>query len=235
MNAFYEVLKWQMLAVAVGLWPGSGARAADLAADFSTARLLYEERRYAEARDIFRKLAAEQADSVELNFYLGRLALWFDDEREALDRLERAARAAPDEARIQNALGDAFGLVAQKAGDRRQSRGRGGNPAEGLRHRAAETARNTAEELRVPQNLRHEPAEAEGLVLVHQCPDTAEENHVARPLRHELRFSHEADAFSLMTRVQDRCTECPTLPRHRIGKDYPMPILHDRNCRVSTA
>ncbi len=116
MNAIYEVLKWQMLAVAVGLWPGSGARAADLAADFSTARLLYEERRYAEARDIFRKLAAEQADSVELNFYLGRLALWFDDEREALDRLERAARAAPDEARIQNALGDAFGLAAQKAG-----------------------------------------------------------------------------------------------------------------------
>jgi tetratricopeptide (TPR) repeat protein len=116
MSAFYDVLKWQMLAVAVGLWPGSGARAADLAADFSMARVLYEERRYAEAREIFRKLAADQADSVELNFYLGRLALWFDDEREALDRLERAARAAPDEARIQNALGDAFGLAAQKAG-----------------------------------------------------------------------------------------------------------------------
>jgi tetratricopeptide (TPR) repeat protein len=116
MSAFYEVLKWQMLAVAVGLLPGGAARAADLAADFSTARLLYEERRYAEARDIFRKLAADQAESVELDFYLGRLALWFDDEREALDRLARAARAAPDEARIQNALGDAFGLAAQKAG-----------------------------------------------------------------------------------------------------------------------
>ncbi len=47
---------------------------------------------------------------------MGRLALWFDDECEAQDRLQRAARAAPDQARIQNALGDAFGLAAQKAG-----------------------------------------------------------------------------------------------------------------------
>lgn len=111
-----DVLRWQVLALAIGLFPTGRVAAAELASDYSTARVLYEGRRYSEARDVFRRLAEDQPESVDLNFYLGRLALWFDDEVAACSYLEKAARAAPDNARVQNALGDAFGLMAQKAG-----------------------------------------------------------------------------------------------------------------------
>ena len=55
-------------------------------------------------------------DDPEINFYLGRLALWFDQNEEGLARLEKAARSVPTDARNQNAMGDACGLEAQKAG-----------------------------------------------------------------------------------------------------------------------
>lgn len=108
-------MKWQMLALAIGLFPGGRLAATELATDFTAARMLYEERRYSEARVVFKRLADDQPDSVAINFYLGRLALWFDDGAGALACLEKAARAAPGEARVQNALGDACGLAAQKA------------------------------------------------------------------------------------------------------------------------
>ncbi len=104
------------MALAIGMFPGGRVAAAELASDYSAARVLYEGRRYSEARDVFRRLAMDQPESVEVNFYLGRLALWFDDETAALGCLEKAARRAPSDARIQNALGDACGLMAQKAG-----------------------------------------------------------------------------------------------------------------------
>lgn len=78
---------------------------------------LYEARHYSEARRMFRALETTcTAGDPNLDFYLGRLALWFDDEREALARLERAVARAPSAARLHNALGDACGLAAQKAG-----------------------------------------------------------------------------------------------------------------------
>lgn len=110
-----DVFRWQVLALAIGLFPSGRVAAAELSSDYSTARVLYEERRYSEAREIFQRLSADQPDSVDVNFYLGRLALWFDDETAACGFLEKAARQAPGDARIQNALGDAFGLMAQKA------------------------------------------------------------------------------------------------------------------------
>ncbi|MCX6951665.1 MAG: tetratricopeptide repeat protein, partial [Verrucomicrobia bacterium] len=116
MKTYHDVLRWQMLVLAIGLFPGGRLAAAELSRGFSAARMLYEERRYTEARTAFRALAGDQPDSVELNFYLGRLALWFDDETAALAHLGQAARTAPDDARVQNALGDAYGLAAQKAG-----------------------------------------------------------------------------------------------------------------------
>jgi tetratricopeptide (TPR) repeat protein len=61
-------------------------------------------------------LEATQRGDPSLDFYLGRLALWFDDEPAALSHLERAVAAAPKDARIHNALGDAYGLAAQNAG-----------------------------------------------------------------------------------------------------------------------
>ena len=80
--------------------------------DFSQALRLYEKGNYTEARIHFERLAAEQPNDVELNFYLGRLAWWFDDDVQAVMYLERAAQNAPRDARIQNALGDAYGLRA---------------------------------------------------------------------------------------------------------------------------
>jgi len=115
MTTHREVMRWHILALAIGCFPGARLPAAELAANFSAARVLYEERRYTEARAVFGRLAADQPDSVEVNFYLGRLALWFDDHASALTHLEKAARAAPRDARIQNAMGDAYGLAAQQA------------------------------------------------------------------------------------------------------------------------
>ncbi len=115
MTTRYDVMRWQLLALAVGLFPGRMVAAADLVASFSAARLLYEERRYAEARAAFHRLATDQPDNVEVNFHLGRLALWHDDGPAALRYLERALKAAPNEGRIHNALGDAYGLMAQQA------------------------------------------------------------------------------------------------------------------------
>lgn len=93
-----------------------GARAAEVEEDLMPEAIrLYEQGHYAAARDRFRIILDRRGADVALDFYLGRLALWFDDPREALRHLERAASVAPGEARVQNALGDAFGLTAQSA------------------------------------------------------------------------------------------------------------------------
>jgi tetratricopeptide (TPR) repeat protein len=85
------------------------------ASDLSRALDCYHARRYTEARTLFTDLARERPVDVEIDFYLGRLALWFDDEAGALRHLERAGGAAPTDARVMNALGDAYGLAAQNA------------------------------------------------------------------------------------------------------------------------
>ena len=100
---------WTWLA----LFSFPSARAADV--DLAGALDLYEARSYSAARVALR--AAEQKRGVDpaIDFYLGRIALWFDDEDEARERLQRAVDAEPGEARYANALGDAFGLTAQQA------------------------------------------------------------------------------------------------------------------------
>jgi tetratricopeptide (TPR) repeat protein len=81
----------------------------------STAIARYEDRDYSGARARLATLVRAEPGDPELHFYLGRIALWFDDEAAALHHLETAARLAPAVARIQNALGDAYGLAAQNA------------------------------------------------------------------------------------------------------------------------
>lgn len=84
--------------------------------DRAEAVVMYEERRYAPAREAFQALDRTRAPvDEELDFYLGRLALWYDDCDEALSRFERAVGHTPDSARLHNALGDAYGLAAQQA------------------------------------------------------------------------------------------------------------------------
>jgi tetratricopeptide (TPR) repeat protein len=101
-----------MLAVLLGLTAISGFAESPA---FEAAVSLYDARNYSEARRVFRTLAALQPGNGELDYYLGRLALWFNDESEAEARLEAAAKNNPRDARIQNALGDAYGLAAQEA------------------------------------------------------------------------------------------------------------------------
>jgi tetratricopeptide (TPR) repeat protein len=85
------------------------------AVEYARALDCYHARRYSEARTRFGQVAVQRPADPEIDFFLGRLALWFDDTTAALAHLERAAQAVPTEARIQNALGDAYGLMAQKA------------------------------------------------------------------------------------------------------------------------
>jgi len=92
-----------------------GRAGAEPGGDFHTAVGYYRAAHYSEARQIFGRLAADQPDNSELDFYLGRLALWFDEGASGLAYLERAARREPCSARVQNALGDAYGLMAQQA------------------------------------------------------------------------------------------------------------------------
>ncbi len=95
---------------------GHLARAADESDGRAAAIALYDDRRYREARAAFRALeSVRRPVDEELDFYLGRIALWFDDRDDAITRLERAVRATPASARLHNALGDAYGLAAQQA------------------------------------------------------------------------------------------------------------------------
>ena len=88
-------------------WPATTSRE-----ECSEAMRLYEDGKYSDARVQFARLAAKRPNDSDVLFYLGRLAWWFDDDVEAVADLERAARSAPNDARVQNALGDAYGLRA---------------------------------------------------------------------------------------------------------------------------
>ncbi len=76
---------------------------------------LYAAQRYTEARALLNELHLRNGPNPELDFFRGRLALWFDDSALAIECLERAAHCGPEEARVQHALGDAFGLAALQA------------------------------------------------------------------------------------------------------------------------
>ncbi len=102
--------------LALGLFLLACAGRAQERNDLLTAGLaLYGERRYAEARIMLRASETQRMDDPVVDFHLGRIALWFDDTGEATERLERARLHAPGDARIHNALGDAYGLAAQQA------------------------------------------------------------------------------------------------------------------------
>jgi tetratricopeptide (TPR) repeat protein len=106
-----------VLVVCVGYCVSSGLQARGAGVDDRVwAVSLYDERRYREAREAFRELDASRAlVDEEIDFHLGRLALWYDDADEARSRLELAVTQNPGSARLHNALGDAYGLAAQQA------------------------------------------------------------------------------------------------------------------------
>jgi tetratricopeptide (TPR) repeat protein len=93
----------------------SAAAPAGSSSKFAAAIALYDAGNYSSAQKLFEQIVVNRPDDPEVNFRLGRLALWFDDEAGGRACLEKAVRAAPNDARIQDALGDAYGLTAQKA------------------------------------------------------------------------------------------------------------------------
>jgi tetratricopeptide (TPR) repeat protein len=101
------------LLLACGTWVAAAGEPPSAA--WSQALDCYHARRYAEARERFQAIARQQTANPDLDFYLGRLALWFDEGPLALAHLERAVTQAPQAARLHHALGDAYGLMAQSA------------------------------------------------------------------------------------------------------------------------
>lgn len=86
------------------------------AASFDEAQALYRTKRYAEARDAFEQVAAAEPNNAAAAYHLGQLALMRNAEAEAIKWLEKATALAPQSASYYQALGDAYGLAAQKAG-----------------------------------------------------------------------------------------------------------------------
>lgn len=111
-------VSWRRLAaVWLGWWAGLAACAEPSPADsdLATAIAQFQSRRYAEAETLFKRIATEQPRNAQAQHYLGALALRRGNEREALDRLDQAIAVDPDSAATWNTLGDARGLMAQRA------------------------------------------------------------------------------------------------------------------------
>ena len=76
---------------------------------------LFNQRKAAEAQQLFAGLAKADPANAEVQFYLGRLALQTDDADQAIACFEKATSLAPAESRYHHRLGDAYGRAAQKA------------------------------------------------------------------------------------------------------------------------
>jgi tetratricopeptide (TPR) repeat protein len=100
-----------LLVAASVLCAGTG-RTATLA----EAEAFYRARHYPEARAAFEKVAAAEPGNAAAAYYLGQLAIMRDDPEEAAKWLEQATALSPASATYSCALGDAYGLLAQKAG-----------------------------------------------------------------------------------------------------------------------
>jgi tetratricopeptide (TPR) repeat protein len=85
-------------------------------ADFASARALFEANRSVEARRAFEALAVAEPSNADVHYYLGRLALSREDADTAVRELETAESLDPGSARDHQALGDAYGYSAMKAG-----------------------------------------------------------------------------------------------------------------------
>ena len=85
-------------------------------ATIAEAEALYHARRYPEARTAFEQVIAAEPANANAAYYLGQLALMRDDPEDAAQWLEKATALAPGSATYACALGDAYGLQAQRAG-----------------------------------------------------------------------------------------------------------------------
>ncbi len=106
------VRRLSLILVIFLLGPAGALRAASLAG----AEELYKARHYPEARTAFEQVIAAEPDNASAAYHLGDLALMRDAPEEAVPWLEKATALAPRSSQYFHALGDAYGLSAQKAG-----------------------------------------------------------------------------------------------------------------------
>jgi tetratricopeptide (TPR) repeat protein len=113
-HAFGRCFRALLGLVALGgsLASGRAAPAPEVAAAIA----LYDDGSYSAAQLRFDEIARTRPDDPEIALYRGRLALWFDDAAAGLGFLQKAVQAAPDDARMQNAFGDACGFTARHSG-----------------------------------------------------------------------------------------------------------------------
>jgi len=96
---------------------GTDAFGAIDSTELAAARALFNQNdKSREAETAYEKIVAADPTCAEAQNYLAQLALRRDDAGQALAHAEKAAALAPDNADIQNTLGDAYGRSAQKAG-----------------------------------------------------------------------------------------------------------------------
>jgi tetratricopeptide (TPR) repeat protein len=82
----------------------------------AAARALYDAKKFPEAEAALKKLAAADAGSADIQFYLGKVATARDDLEAGVKYLEKAVQLAPQNASYHHELGDVYGQSAQKAG-----------------------------------------------------------------------------------------------------------------------
>jgi tetratricopeptide (TPR) repeat protein len=80
-----------------------------------SAKQLFEAKRYPEAREAFETLAATDAPSAEVHYYLGVLASRRGEPEQAVQQLEQATTLAPTNSKYFLELGGAYGAAANKA------------------------------------------------------------------------------------------------------------------------
>lgn len=86
------------------------------AANSAQALELYKAKRFVEARAAFEQVIAAEPNNAAAAYYLGDLALTRDAPEEAVQWLEKATALTPGSSQYFHALGDAYGLSAQRAG-----------------------------------------------------------------------------------------------------------------------
>lgn len=86
------------------------------AATLGEAQELFRAKRYAEARSAFEQVVAAEPNNAEAAYHLGLLAIRRDAPEDAVIWLEKATAISPRSAPFFQALGDAYGISAQKAG-----------------------------------------------------------------------------------------------------------------------
>ena len=84
-------------------------------ATWPAAKALFAESRFVEAQAMFSELETGSPQDSEIDFWQGRTALALGLLPEAVTRLEKAVAQKPSDAGYQHALGDAYGLCAERA------------------------------------------------------------------------------------------------------------------------